>query len=324
MNDEQRLIAAAGATAVWLMLVAWTIWRHRPRREQAAAGAVLVAYASQTGTAANLARATADRLIASGRDVSVRSFAGLTPAMLAATKEALFILATTGEGDPPDDAAVLLKRLASQSLDLGGLRYAALALGDSHYRNFCAFGRAFDKLLGDFGAERAVDRIEVDQSDAGALRQWQQNLRLFGASTALPDWEAPRYAPWTLIERELLNSGSPGAPMSRLSLRPKEGAPEWKAGDVAEVYPDTAENAFADSHHLPHRDYSVATIPGDGALDIVVRVFRDADGRVGLGSGWLCADRPTTGSMRQLATPSRCARALTRASTRPMRRSLSF
>lgn len=39
---------------------------------------------------------------------------------------------------------------------------------------------------------------------------------------------------------------------------------------------------------LPHREYSIASVPGDGGLQLLVREARHADGRLGLGSGWLC------------------------------------
>ncbi|MCP9339810.1 sulfite reductase subunit alpha [Stutzerimonas xanthomarina] len=39
---------------------------------------------------------------------------------------------------------------------------------------------------------------------------------------------------------------------------------------------------------LPHREYSIASVPADGTLELLVREARHADGRLGLGSGWLC------------------------------------
>lgn len=39
---------------------------------------------------------------------------------------------------------------------------------------------------------------------------------------------------------------------------------------------------------LPHREYSIASVPADGSLDLLVRKMLRADGRPGLGSGWLC------------------------------------
>lgn len=39
---------------------------------------------------------------------------------------------------------------------------------------------------------------------------------------------------------------------------------------------------------LPHREYSIASVPADGQLQLLVREARHADGRLGIGSGWLC------------------------------------
>lgn len=41
---------------------------------------------------------------------------------------------------------------------------------------------------------------------------------------------------------------------------------------------------------LPHREYSIASMPADGAVQLVVREAFHADGTPGLGSGWLCRD----------------------------------
>src|SRR5690606_9839438 len=38
---------------------------------------------------------------------------------------------------------------------------------------------------------------------------------------------------------------------------------------------------------LPHREYSIASLPHDGALELLVRQMQRDDGRPGLGSGWL-------------------------------------
>src|SRR5690606_31335676 len=39
---------------------------------------------------------------------------------------------------------------------------------------------------------------------------------------------------------------------------------------------------------LPHREYSIASMPHEGSLRLLVRHMRRPDGRSGLGSGWLC------------------------------------
>jgi sulfite reductase (NADPH) flavoprotein alpha-component len=57
---------------------------------------------------------------------------------------------------------------------------------------------------------------------------------------------------------------------------------------------------------LPHRDYSIASLPSDGMLELLVRLQQDAAGNLGLGSGWLCRHAPlgTSVALRIRANPS--------------------
>ncbi|WP_445324098.1 flavodoxin domain-containing protein [Pseudomonas sp. CBC3] len=50
---------------------------------------------------------------------------------------------------------------------------------------------------------------------------------------------------------------------------------------------------------LPHREYSIASIPDEGHVQLLIREARHADGRLGLGSGWLC-QHATPGSLIDL------------------------
>ena len=43
---------------------------------------------------------------------------------------------------------------------------------------------------------------------------------------------------------------------------------------------------------LPHREYSIASMPGDGALRLLLRRALHADGRPSLGRDWLCDTAP--------------------------------
>lgn len=43
---------------------------------------------------------------------------------------------------------------------------------------------------------------------------------------------------------------------------------------------------------LPHREYSIASLPGDGSLHILLRRLQRPDGTPGIGSGWLCDYAP--------------------------------
>jgi len=301
--------------------------RRRMAAGPADGAALLVAYASQTGFAELLAERTAAALRAANLPVRLLPLGEVDARLLGRTQRALFIASTTGEGDAPDPAARFVGRVMPAAPALAGLAYGVLALGDRDYRNFCAFGRRLDGWLRERGARPLFDATEVDDGDTGALRHWQSCLGGLTGHAGMADWSRPAYAPWRLEERRLLNPGSPGGPAFHLAFAPPPGA-GWQAGDIAEVGPrndpaavaaflrglglDAPQAPFADRllpadedarrqlaglsaaavaaalPALPHREYSIASLPQDGRLELLVRLMRHPDGRAGLGSGWLC------------------------------------
>lgn len=354
------------AVAAYLLFCAALFWRrYRQQRAVARAAAALlegragtpwlVAYASQTGFAEQLAWQTAQALQSAGLPVRLLPLSQVDAALLAKTEKALFLLSTTGEGDAPDAAAGFSRRLLATTLSLPHLHYGVLALGDRQYTQFCAFGHAVDAWLRHQGASLLFDRVDVDNADAGALRHWQHHLSVLTGSTDLPDWSAPGYERWRLLERECLNPESAGAPVFRVAFAPgvKEIAGKvlhWQAGDIVEVGPcnsadavekwllasgldggarllvegeteslrsalarmalpwDTAamtplqsrspEEILAALKLLPHREYSIASLPADGRIELLLRQFRQPDGSLGVGSGWLTEFAPLDAEIR--------------------------
>nr|WP_295376843.1 sulfite reductase flavoprotein subunit alpha [Pseudoxanthomonas sp.] len=327
------LLAYAGA---WGWLAARQRRGEHGNRAAASTDALRVVYASQTGFAHVLANRTAESLIAAGVPTQVQAIDGLQAGDLAQGR-ILFVVSTTGEGDPPDHAMGFVHRVMSQPAALHGLHYAVLALGDREYTRFCAFGHQLDDWLRQHGAQPLFDRVDVDNADESALRHWQHHLGQLGGTTDLPDWDRPRYEDWILAERRCLNPGSMGQPAFHLALRPLEGTlPSWQAGDIAEIgprnplaavagfiqatgwdpqrrvdwqgAPQSLADVLAQVHlpdpaplrgsdvqmavdgftALPHREYSIASVPADGALHLLVRRMLRPDGSPGLGSGWLC------------------------------------
>lgn len=295
-SDPVRWLWAAAAIALWLLtIVAVVLVRVRARRHAAArAGAltaagdgqvVLVAFASQTGLAEQLAWMTADALSAGGTPARVAPLGDLDPAALRAAGRVLIVAATTGEGDAPDSLARFMNRHMAAPADLAGLRYAVLALGDSSYARFCGFGRALDGWLRRSGAEPLFDRVEVDDGDAGAIRHWQHQLAALTGGPVAADWAPPAFDRWRLVERAHLNPGSPGGEAWRLAFEPVRHTPDWQAGDIAEIDLPPRDDAPGAS-----RDYSVASLPGDGRVELIVRRAIRDDGSPGLASGWLTGD----------------------------------
>jgi len=87
----------------------------------------------------------------------------LRPAKLRKLENAVFIISTHGEGDPPDEALELFEHLESdRARPLPGLNYRILALGDRSYARFCEAGRILDERLQALGATPFGPRIDCD------------------------------------------------------------------------------------------------------------------------------------------------------------------
>ncbi|MDZ5635859.1 sulfite reductase subunit alpha [Janthinobacterium sp. GMG1] len=289
-HDTTRLalLAALSLSYAGVCLAPWLRARAKRRASDAARAALanspawLVAYASQTGNAEELATQTAQSLQLAGIPVRLCALAELTAFDLQQAERALFLVSTYGEGDAPDNAAAFMGRLMTGELALPQLHYAVLALGDRSYGQFCGFGRALDAWLAAQGASRLFQRIEVDRSASAAIEQWFQHLSHLAGTSDAPDWSAPAFGDWRLTQRQLLNPGSAGGAIYHVELAPVAGSlPDWQSGDLVQV------TAPADPSQP--REYSIASIPRDGGVHLLVRQHAHPDGSLGLASGWLTA-----------------------------------
>lgn len=307
--DPARWWAALALLAAYGFMCS-AIWSSHHRRErarlfqqnqlgEATVGEmrVLVAHGSQTGQAEQLAWRTAESLHLAGRGVRVCALNDVDAAVLAGVDELYVITSTYGEGDPPDSAALFADHLEHVSdadgvpATLPGLKHAVLALGDHEYEHFCGFGRRVDAWLCRQGATPLFERIEVDQMDEAAIRGWFEHLSMHAGAVATQGWQNERLdvGGWRLVDRRLLNAGSPGEGVYHLELEPVEGPlPTWEAGDLVHIAPpDGAVNEAGEPDRQP-RAYSIASVPQDGRLHLLVRLRRLTDGRTGCVSGWLC------------------------------------
>lgn len=84
-----------------------------------------------------------------------------------------------------------------------------------------------------------------------------------------------------------------------------DGAPQALAGLMArshlpaidEIRGMDAQAVAERLQPLPHREYSIASLPGDGSLQILLRRLLRPDGTPGIGSGWLCDYAPVGGEI---------------------------
>jgi len=293
-DDPARLLAACGLGVAWLALCVHSWRREGARRRRVAVEAaalaarpeaartVLVVHASQTGAAEALAWQTARALHGAGVGMRVAALGELAPEDLARYGQALFVASTAGEGDAPDAASPFVRRHMGTTGGrlLADVEFGLLALGDRAFDRFCGFGRELHDWLLAQGARPLFERIEADRLDAQALHRWQHELGRLGSVDA-GDFAASRpLQRWRLVHRRVLNPGSSGRPVYLLELAAPEGARDtaWSSGDLAQVEPPHADRP---------RPYSIASLPADGRLHLLVRLEQREDGSPGLASGWL-------------------------------------
>ncbi|WP_280154487.1 sulfite reductase flavoprotein subunit alpha [Piscinibacter sp. XHJ-5] len=293
-----RWIAAVLVVAAYAALCIAAMRAHRRRRASAAPDDdehVIVAYGSQTGFAEQLARHAARSLHGAGVPARVMALSDLSTKALERARRALFVVSTSGEGDPPDNAVLFARRLLGADLALSGLRYGMLALGDRSYARYCGFGRSVDGWLRERGAQPMFERLDVDSGDEAALRTWHQRLGDLAGTDVGHAWDAGEFAPWRLVERRWLNRGSAGGAVFHLELQP-DGGRSWQAGDLLQV--------VAPGDPLRPRDYSIASVPSDGRVHLLVRQQRHADGTLGVASGWLTRDAAIGSEVRARLRPN--------------------
>lgn len=301
MDESMPRWVVAALLVVAYACLCMAVWRRHRRLRHAlrhaaepAAGGIeptIIAYGSQTGFAEQLARHAAQSLRSAGVPAQLMGLSELSAQALQRARRALFVVSTCGEGDPPDNAVLFVRRLLGADLALSGLHYGVLALGDRSYANFCAFGRTLDGWLQQRGAQRLFERVDVDNGNPDALQAWHRELGRVADVDNLGEWRAGDFEHWHLVERRHLNPGSAGGAVYHLALEPAGGAlPSWEAGDLLQVLaPGDAQRP---------RDYSIASVPADGRVHLLVRQQRGADGRLGAASGWLTEQAPLGSSLR--------------------------
>lgn len=218
-----------------------------------------VYFATQSGTAERLAKKAVKELKAKGHAAELHPLERTPPTKIAEQENALFLVSTYGEGDPPDSAKGFRDTLFSDTApSLGGLRYSVFCLGDRHYEQFCKFGIELDERLQALGATPLFPRVESDVDVDEPFAHWTRELlaRLTQSSsnaapsgaTVTADPIAPIAAPEpaqthtrdnpfhaVLLERRPLTHQPSSKLTLHLSLGLDDSAIEYRAGDACGV-----------------------------------------------------------------------------------------
>ena len=164
--------------------------RHAARGNYSGGNSVLILFGTVTGNAESLAQRTAEVIARRGFDVRVKDMAHYTVDALSQESCVVIITSTYGNGEPPDDAAPFWEGVVQRDgLNLRGIKFSVLALGNSTYDHFCKCGRDLDAALERHGATRLYPRVDCDVDYDVPAKRWTEGViaslqRDHGASAA--------------------------------------------------------------------------------------------------------------------------------------------
>lgn len=257
-------------------LIYQTHYRNRLISKAKPQTELMIAYATQSGKAAQLAKNFAQNLPIACHIVDL---AETTAKDLLSCRHTLFIVSTYGDGEPPESARRFFSQLKKSHKSLQHLSYSILALGDNCYPHFCAFGHALDTELQRLDSHCFSPLQEVNREQPQSINHWWQQV------TKQLDVQAEiTQQPWLtarVLDNQLLNPETPERPAHHLKLKLKPA--RYFAGDLLEV--------LAEGTDTP-RTYSIASASHTGSVDLLVRKVIKDNGEPGLASGYLSQIKP--------------------------------
>lgn len=230
------------AILAWLILCVF-MWRlHRAKQQITITkdASTLIVYASQTGNALTIANRCAQALQLSEMS-DVLPLNNLTFEHLSQMEKVLFVVSTYGDGEAPDNGNLFNQRLEQALKDeitLKQVNYSVIALGDSSYPDFCAFGHQVNNGLKALKAQPLSELITLDNYD--------EETTVF--SDIVPPWldinnteinktQSSSSYSWQLVEREILNPNCGDELLVKISLKCLGATPIWQAGDLIDIQP---------------------------------------------------------------------------------------
>jgi NADPH-dependent sulfite reductase flavoprotein alpha-component len=245
-----------------------------------------VVWASQTGIAEEFAATCVEQLNAAG--IAARARGAEEVAVADLTGTLLFVVSTTGDGDPPDNGIALWDALAAaEPGDLDDLRFSVLGFGDSSYAEFCGFARKLDARLEYLGAQRIVDRALCEPDFEATAQAWTGRV-----TAALSDRDPEpvaskpsahqsysRASPLrtTIISNVALCGAGSDKDVRSIGFQLPPGTLEYEAGDALGVWPYNAPESVAEFLELTALDGAVEIAVGEQTMPLADALHRRLD-----------------------------------------------
>ncbi|MBT2189386.1 assimilatory sulfite reductase (NADPH) flavoprotein subunit [Sphingobium nicotianae] len=151
------------------------------------ARSLTILYGTETGNAAELARALDKAAKAKGLEPRLVDMADYKQRELSQEQDLLIIVSTGGDGDPPQPAMGFFEHIEGRKVpQLEHARFAVLALGDTTYEHFCEAGKRLDRRFEELGASRLTSRVDCDVDYEELAEPWIEQVVALLAQEARP------------------------------------------------------------------------------------------------------------------------------------------
>ncbi len=245
-----------------------------------------VVWASQTGTAEEFAAGCVERLNGAGITARLRGAEEVAVADLSGTL--LFVVSTTGDGDPPDNGIALWDALAAaEPGDLDDLRFSVLGFGDSSYADFCGFARKLDARLEHLGAQRFTDRALCEPDYETTAQAWTDRVAAALTDRAAGPTEPEGYAQQaysrtnplctTISSNVALCGAGSDKDVRSIGFYVPPSTLEYDAGDALGVWPHNSAEAVAEFLGLTGLDGAAEIAVGEQTMPLAEALRRRLD-----------------------------------------------
>lgn len=188
---------------------------------------ICIIFGTQTGNAESVANDCAELAKSLGLAPQVLDMDDVELKELSQQERILIITSTYGEGEMPDNAALLWEAINTEDAPrFEKTFFSVLALGDTSYDDFCLAGKQWDERLEQLGATRISERVDCDIDYQEAAESWVSTvlplLAEKGSSTGSEAVAAPQ--PAAKVKSQYNRKNPLLAPLKRKQLLTGEGS----------------------------------------------------------------------------------------------------
>ncbi|MFI2837669.1 sulfite reductase flavoprotein subunit alpha [Mycolicibacterium sp. PDY-3] len=137
---------------------------------------LIVAFGTDMGNAEDAAMTFAESVAEIGIEAEAVELNQVELGQLQDATHFVVVVSTFGEGEFPDSATLFWEAISADTDRLEHLHFSVLALGDSSYEFFCNAGKLLDERLEALGAQRMVDRVDVDGFYEEPAKAWTADI----------------------------------------------------------------------------------------------------------------------------------------------------